>query len=81
MDINRKAALAYITVGILLIGKARCRAELQQHAASVRTNLDQIHDLHLIGADERDAFEAEVSRAVQTRCMELLPDHLRRGAA
>ena len=81
MKINRLAAMAYITVGILLIAKARCRAELQSHAANLRANLDQLQELHVIDGDERDAFEAEVSRAVQTRCMELLPDHLRRGAA
>lgn len=81
MDINRKAAPAYIPVVILLIGKARCRAELQSHAANLRASLDQLQEMHVIGADERDAFEAEVSRAVQDRCMDLLPDHLRRGAA
>lgn len=43
MKINRLAAMAYITVGILLIAKARCRAELQSHAANLRANLDQLH--------------------------------------
>lgn len=81
MKINRLAAMAYITVGILLIAKARCRAELQIHAANLRANLDQLQELHVIDGTDRDQFDHDISRAVQDRCMDLLPDHLRRGAA
>jgi len=48
---------------------------------NLRANLDQLQELHVIDGTDRDQFDHDISRAVQDRCMDLLPDHLRRGAA